>query len=272
MIRILSKDSIMQYILPHLSRPIRGGSSASTWEIVNAIFYKFKSGVQWHLLPVKSLIYRSPIKYGAVYHHFRKWVKDGSWQRVQQQIISQYKPLLNLSVALFDGTHSQAKRGGEQVAYQGRKKCKTSNTLWLTDASGLVVGFTLPIAGNHHDITDIENRMNYLVGQLACSGIRVDGLFVNADAGFDSDAFRQVCERLGIELNAPRNYRGAKQIDDDTYFDELMYEQRYAVERTNAWQDSYRTLLIRQDTSLSSWVAWHHLFCVHAWIKKLVKL
>jgi|GEM_PF-443048 len=238
MIRILSKDSIMQYILPHLSMPIRGGSQAPTWEIVNAILYKFKSGVQWYLLPVNSLIYRSPIKYGAVFHHFRKWVKDGSWQRVQQQIISQYKPLLNLSVALFDGTHSQAKRGGEQVAYQGRKKCKTSNTLWPTDADGLVVGFTLPTAGNHHDTNDIEKRLDYLVEQLARSDIRVDGLFVNADAGFDSEAFRRACSQLGIELNVPRNYRGSNKIDDDTFFDELMYEQRFAVERTNAWQVS----------------------------------
>ena len=106
-----------------------------------------------------------------------------------------------------------------------------SNTLWLTDADGLVVGFTLPIAGNHHDVSDIEERLGYLVEQLAASGIRVHGLFVNADAGFDSQEFRDACTRLGIELNVPRNYRGAKQIDDDTFFDELMYEQRYAVER-----------------------------------------
>ena len=272
MIRILSKDSIMKYILPYLSKPIRGGSQAPIWEIVNAILYKFKTGVQWHLLPVKSLIDRSPIKFGAVFQHFRKWVKDGSWQKVQQAIIGQYKHLLNLSVALFDGTHSPAKRGGEQVAYQGRMKCKTSNTLWLTDADGLVVGFTLPIAGNHHDVSDIEERLGYLVKQLAASGIRVHGLFVNADAGFDSQEFRDACTRLGIELNVPRNYRGAKQIDDGTFFDELMYEQRYAVERTNAWQDSYRTLLIRQDTSLGSWTAWHHLFCIQTWINHLSKL
>ncbi|MEM6846319.1 MAG: transposase, partial [Bacteroidota bacterium] len=130
MIRVLSKDSIMQYVLPHLSSPKRGGTSVPVWEIVNAIFYKFKSGVQWHLLPVKSLIYKGSIKYGTVYHHFRKWVKDGRrgaapWQKVQQQIMGHYKHLLNLSVALFDGTHSPAKRGGQQVAYQGRKKCKT---------------------------------------------------------------------------------------------------------------------------------------------------
>jgi transposase len=242
------------------------------WEIVNAILYKFKSGVQWHLLPIKSLIYKNSVKYGAIFHHFRKWVKDGSWCRAQQEIIGQYRHLLDLSVALFDGSHSPAKRGGEQVAYQGRKKCSTSNTLWLTDANGLAVGFTLPIAGNHHDISDIEKRLEHLVGQLARSGIGVDGLFVNADAGFDSEAFRKACFRQGIELNVPRNHRNARQIDDDTYFDELMYGQRYAVERTNAWQDSYRTLLVRQDTSLGSWTAWHHLFCIHAWSKKLAKL
>lgn len=273
MIRILSKDSIVQYILPHLSSPKRGGSRVPTWEIVNAILYKFKTGVQWHLLPIKSLIYRVSIKYGAIFHHFRKWVKDGSWQKVQQQIMSQYKHLLNLSVALFDGTHSPAKRGGQQVAYQGRKRCKTSNTLWLTDANGLVVGFTLPIAGNHHDVADIRKRLAYLIEQLSVSNIRVDGLFINADAGFDSQEFREACQQVGIQVNIPRNYRNASHlVDDETLFDELMYEQRYAVERTNAWQDSYRTLLIRQDTSNSSWTAWHHLFCIHQWTKQLEKL
>jgi hypothetical protein len=137
---------------------------------------------------------RASIKYGAVFYHFRKWVKDGSWQKVQQQIIHQYKHLLNLSVGLFDGSHSPAKRGGEQVAYQGRKRCKTSNTLWLTDADGLVVGFALLVAGNHHDVSNIRVRLDSLVEQLATSGISVDGLFVNADAGFDIEEFRHTCQ------------------------------------------------------------------------------
>ncbi len=273
MIRILDKDSIVKYILPHLSLPERGGTNTNLWEIVNAILYKFKTGVQWHLLPVKSLIYKAKIKFGAVYHHFRKWVKDGSWQAAQNGIIEEYKHILDLSIGQFDGTHIPAKRGGDQVAYQSRKKSKTTNTLWLTDTQGLAVGFTLPLAGNYNDIFDCEKRLNYLVQQLKKSKISVDGLFVNADAGFDSEAFRLACERVGIILNAPRNRRRTKHLaDDDTYFDELMYDQRYVVERTNAWMDSYRTLLVRQDTSLGSWVAWHHLFCIKQWIDYLTKL
>ena len=38
---------------------------------------------------------------------------------------------LDLSEVNFDGSHSLAKKGGESVAYQGRKKAKTTNILPL---------------------------------------------------------------------------------------------------------------------------------------------
>jgi hypothetical protein len=56
---------------------------------------------------------------------------------------------LNLSELNLDGSHIIAKKGGESVAYQGRKRAKTTNILPITDAQGYVVASTLPIAGNH---------------------------------------------------------------------------------------------------------------------------
>ena len=82
MIRILSKGMITQYFIPHLSQASRGFiSKVPLWEVVNAILYKLKTGVQWHLLPCKSLIRSNKVKYGAIYHHFNKWCKDGSWKK-----------------------------------------------------------------------------------------------------------------------------------------------------------------------------------------------
>jgi len=49
MIRIESKVNIEKYIIPHLSLPKRGGTKLKLWEIVNAILYKLKTGVQWYL-------------------------------------------------------------------------------------------------------------------------------------------------------------------------------------------------------------------------------
>lgn len=73
--------------------------------------------------------------------------------------------------------------------------------------------------------------------------------------------------------NVPENKRNTHTSSLQSYFfDEQMYQYRYTIERTNAWCDSYRTLLVRQDTSIDSWAAWHYLFVIIQWIKKIVKL
>jgi len=86
----------------------------------------------------------------------------------------------------LDGSHTTALRGGEQVAYQGRKKRKTTNSLYFTDRQGLPLAMSKPIAGNHNDLFDIEVSFEDIVDQLTKADIPIAGLFINADAGFDS--------------------------------------------------------------------------------------
>ena len=274
MIRILDKSTINKFIVKYLSIAKRGYiSKVPLWQIVNAILYKFKSGVHWALLPVNSLITKGKLKYGAIYHHFRKWTLDGSWALVWQKLLEKYRYLLDLSIAFFDGTHTLAKRGGQKVSYQARKKAKTTNTLWLTDTQGLVVCFIPPLSGKNNDVFEVEKHLETLVNQLKKSMIQVDGLFLNADAGFDNDLFRSTCYRFGIIPNIPRNARRARYLkDDDTYFDPLMYKQRFVIERSNAWMDHNRSFLIRFDTSIESWTAWHYIFSIVQWTKFILKV
>jgi transposase len=89
-------------------------SKVPLWEIVNAILYKLKTGVQWSLLPCKSLIASNKVKHGAIYYHFRRWSKDGSWQRAWFHLLSNYKRYLDLSLAFIDGTHTRAKKGSDR--------------------------------------------------------------------------------------------------------------------------------------------------------------
>lgn len=274
MIRILDKGTILRFIVPHLSRARRGFTCRTHLaNIVNAIFYKFRGGVQWKLLPMESLVPRVKLKWGAVYHHFRKWTLDGSWKRVRR-VLLQYNPcILDLSLAHFDGTHTRAARGGQGVGYQRRRRCKTTNTLWLVDRNGLVVSYLPPMSGRHNDLYQIEKAFKGLLEDLHQMGIATDGLFINADKGFDAAVLRHLCEANGIHLNTPVNKRSAKHAEpEDWYFDELMYEERFVIERTNAWMDSNRTLAVRYDTSMESWTAWHDLACIQAWTKKLEKV
>ena len=43
-------------------------------EVLNAVFYVLKSGIQWDMLP-----HDFPPK-GTVYHYYNTWRKDGTWQ------------------------------------------------------------------------------------------------------------------------------------------------------------------------------------------------
>ena len=45
-------------------------------EIVNAIRYVLRTGCSWRLLPHDFPPYR------AVFHYFRTWRKDGTWERI----------------------------------------------------------------------------------------------------------------------------------------------------------------------------------------------
>jgi putative transposase len=49
-------------------------------EILNAVFYVLRSGCQWRLLP-----HDFP-RWPTVYHYFRQWRIDGTWERINRAI------------------------------------------------------------------------------------------------------------------------------------------------------------------------------------------
>ncbi|MEM7584597.1 MAG: hypothetical protein AAF560_14500 [Acidobacteriota bacterium] len=111
-----------------------------------------------------------------------------------------------------------------------------------------------------------------MLAQLKQMDIPVEGLFLNADSGFDAKSLRQVLDKHNIMLNAPPNRRNGSRIDTDILLDDLMYKERFVVERTNAWNDSFRSLLIRQDTTLASWWSWHFIAFTCWMIKHKIQL
>ena len=93
---------------------------------------------------------------------------------------------------------------------------------------------------------------------LESAGIPVAGLFLNADSAFDTSALRQACAARDIEANIARNRRATEwQTDNDTFFDSELYRRRAVVEHANAWLDSFKTLLVRYETSVGNWLAVH---------------
>jgi transposase len=79
---VLSKDIIASEIICHLPiRKRRFKPQAPTCEIINCILYKLKMGIQRHLLPVESLFSTHFLHYKTVFGHYRRWYKEGVWQK-----------------------------------------------------------------------------------------------------------------------------------------------------------------------------------------------
>jgi transposase len=271
MYTVLDKDTIEMEIIPHIPLPKRGfPPTVPLVEIVNAILYKLKTGVQWHQLPTQVFFKEKPLCWESVYYHYRKWCVNGVWKNCWISLLEKHKTKLDLSSVDLDGSHTPAMRGGEQVEYQGRKKRKTTNALYLTDRQGLPIAMSEPIAGNHNDLYDIEVQFEVVTGTLEQANISVEGLFLNADAGFDGKKFRKSCDKKDINANICFNKRNGN-TDRDEYFDQELYKQRYAVERSNAWMDSFRSLLNRFDTTVASWLGFNYLSFIVIALKKFKK-
>jgi transposase len=269
---VLPKDIIRTWIVPYLTTHRRGRPTATDLtELLEAVLYKLKTGCQWRYLPVKQFFTRAALSWQGVYARFNAWRKVGSWKKVWLNLLRLHKRLLDLSCVQLDGSHTPAKNGGAAVGYQGRKKARTTNTLFLADNQGQLLACATPQAGNHHDVFELRTLFAEICTLLEAAGIAVEGLFLNADSGFDTNELRQLCAARHIEANIARNPRSANwHTDDDTFFDPELYRRRVVIEHANAWLDSFKTLLVRYETGLGNWLAFHWLAFIVLLLRKVI--
>jgi len=267
---VLSEDTIERWVLPYLSKGKRGPKpDVELTDVVRAIFHRLKTGCQWRFLPVKEFFEKKRITAAGVYHHHRKWIRDGSWRRVWVELLKVNRHLLELSSMQLDGSQTPCKKQGENIGYQKRKKGRTTNALFLCDKEGQPLAIATPQAGNHHDLYAIESLFREMCALLEEAGIDLSGVFMNADAGFDAEELRAVCREKEIEVNIDKNQRNEKEPQDEyVYFDELLYKQRYVIEQTNAWLDGFKTLLVRYEVKLNTWIADHFMAFVILFLKR----
>jgi hypothetical protein len=145
-------------------------------------------------------------------------------------------------------------------------------TTFLTDRQGLPLALSSPLSGSHHDLYQIESALSTMFETITSSGISLDGLFVNADAGFDSKEFRETCSEKGIFANVDFNKRnGGMDENYDYLLDEMLYYERYSIERTNAWMDSFRSILNRFDFTVASWEGFNYIAFMVILLRKIKK-
>lgn len=267
----MTKAKINEYFVQYLPNPVRGRKlSVQKWRIVKAILYKLKTGIQWCNLPMREFFGFTRYSWESVYYHFNRWGKLDIWAVIYTKLLWAKRSNLDMSSINLDGSHTPAKRGGHRVGYQGRKKSKMTNMLILTDNQGVAIGCSEPISGEHNDSFELVKIASEIFTQIKEIGLSCEGLFLNADAGFDTKEFRKLCFVKDIMANIDKNKRrGHKEEKIDTYiFDKELYDRRFVVEQLNAWVDGFKTLSVRYETSSRNWMQLHCIAFAVVFLRK----
>ena len=131
----------------------------------------------------------------------------------------------------------------------------------MTDKKGSIIATTGVIAGNHNDSFELEQKLKNAFSDLKRCGLAYNGAFFNADSSFDSRAARKILWNNGVKPNIPENKRNRKTIKRGRkrHFNAEVYKHRFVSERTFAWIDKFKTLLIRFERKAAYCLGFHHI-------------
>ena len=117
----------------------------------------------------------------------------------------------------------------------------------MTDNNGYVLS-PLPVAPvNETDMVLLPDGLNALKQVAKMTGLVLTGAYLNLDAGLDSTHNRKCIFNAGMIPNIKENPRNRKHTKRGRkrWFNEVIYALRTRVDRTFAWEDKFKWLLLR---------------------------
>jgi transposase len=117
----------------------------------------------------------------------------------------------------------------------------------MTDNNGYVLS-PLPVAPvNETDMLLLPEGLNALKKVAKMVGLILTGAYLNLDAGFDSTHNRKCIFNAGMIPNIKENPRNRKRTKRGRkrFFNAAIQALRTRVDRTFAWEDKFKRLLLR---------------------------
>lgn len=191
--------------------------------IVNAIFYIVVVGCAWRMLP-KDLP-----KWKTVYHYFRVWRLDGTWERIHahlvqwERVVQGHEPVPS-AASLDSQSVKSAMPAAVEVGFDGGKKIKGRKRHLMVDTLGLVMMVVVTAANvsDQQGARLIFKRLSGLPERIArLVLIWVDGTYDGIEfMQWTMDTYRWILETI-------------KRSEPVKGF--VLLTKRWVVERTWGW-------------------------------------
>ncbi len=168
-------------------------------DVVDAILYVTKNGCVWRDLPADFPNWQT------VYWYFRKWVKDGTWERINGCLIVDYRVKVDKnaqpSVAIID---SQSAKNSptctDNVGVDGGKLIKGRKRFYIVDTLGNLLDSFVTPANCYDGTTAIKYWEVLSLHNILLENIQI----VYADGTFGGTFTQQMHEKMGITVEIPK--------------------------------------------------------------------
>lgn len=155
-------------------------------------------------------------------------------------------------ILFLDGTLTPAKFGGECVGYSGRRKIKSTNSLFLCDKKQNLRYLIQCTDGNHNDTFELCENLDKSIKLLKDKGLIKNNAYLNADQGFDDKKIISVIKNNCLIPNIHKNKRNTKQ---ENYVDYDVNDKVYSVRCMNevdfGYIDNFRGCAVRYERKIN---------------------
>lgn len=223
-----STDKEWAIILPYLAQGPGPGRkrTVNLREVVNAIFYRVRTGCQWRMLPQEFPDWRH------VWYYYKKWTDDGTWERLNDALRRMLRQTVGKeadpSLTILDSQSVKATEVGGERGYDGGKHINGRKRHILVDTLGLLIVLVVHAA----NIQDYDGARQVLQKAPQKSSrlqkVLADGIYPkNGLVEWVKQQFQFVLEIVTRD----KEQKGF-----------VVLPKRWIVERTFAWFGRYRLL------------------------------